>query len=217
MRSVLKLIMLGCGLSLAACASKPISEQAITPIFKADDTQDAQRYTRFIGHPTPDKFSICLHNTCQDFAFVSLSKQQWQLVTRLFNPVAKTAQQERTQIKKAIALLEFLTGEQTVTHLDKAKNDLSNGITGQLDCIDEATNTSIYLRLIAEAGLLQWHQQGARITRGILTGNAPHTSATIVEKKSQQVFAVDAWFEANGQAPYIVPLTEWKSGWKPQS
>ena len=216
MQSISKALLLACCISLAACSSKPIAEQAITPIFKADDTLDAQRYIRFIGYPTPDNFTICLHNTCQEFEFISLSVNQWLQVTSLFIPAAKTAKDERNKIKLAIALLETFTGQQTFTHLDKAKNDIGNGIKGQLDCIDEATNTTIYLRLIAETGLLKWHQQASRITRGVLSGNAPHTTATLVETKTQQRFAVDSWFEANGQPPYIVPLDEWKSGWKPQ-
>jgi len=216
MQSISKALLLSCCLSLAACSSTPIAEQAIVPIFKADDAQDAQRYTRFIGYPTPDNFSICLHNTCRDIAFVSLSPQQWQQVTRLFTPAADSASQERVYIQQAIALLESFTGQQTLTHLDKAKNDLSKGIKGQLDCIDEATNTTIYLRLIAEAGLLKWHQQASRMTRGIFSGNAPHTTATLIETETQQRFAVDSWFKDNGQPPYIMPLAEWKTGWKPQ-
>lgn len=216
MRAVHIAMLLSCYLGLAACASTPIAEQAIQPIYKADDPQDAQRYNRFIGYPTPDNFSICLHNTCQDFAFVSLSEQQWQQVTAFFIDTASNAEQERQQIKKAIALLESLSGQQTLTHLDKAKNDFSGGVSGQLDCIDEATNTTIYLRLLANAGLLKWHQQASRMTRGILSGNAPHTTATLIETQSQQRFAVDSWFGSNGKPPYIVPFAEWESGWKPQ-
>lgn len=200
---------------LGACSSQPIAEQAITPIFKADDPQDEQRYKHFIGHPTPDAYSICLHNTCQDIAFVTLTTREWQHILSSFLPIAATAEQEREQIKQAIALLETFTGQQTLTHLDKAMNNMSYGSKGQMDCIDEATNTTVYLRLIDKAGLLKWHQQASRTSRGLLSGNAPHNTATITETASGQRFAVDSWFEDNGQQPYIVPLDDWKSGWRP--
>lgn len=200
---------------VTSCSHKPFAEQAISPIFKAGNVNDSQKYKAFIGKPQPEAYSICLHNTCHDIAFVSLSKQQWQQVMTIFSIEAASAEIEREHIKQAIALLETMTGQQTLTHLDRAKNNLAKGITGQMDCIDEATNTTVYLRLIAEADLLKWHQQAPRISRGILTGNAPHTTATIIETASQQRFVVDSWFEDNGEQPHVVPLAEWQSGWKP--
>jgi hypothetical protein len=209
-------VILLCGFAmLSACSSKPISEQAINPIFKADDPQDEQRYNHFIGHPTQDAYSICFHNTCKDIANLSLSDEQWQQITSVFSPAAISPEQERTQIKLAIALFEQFSGQQSPSYLDRAKNDLSGGAHGQLDCIDEATNTSVYLRIIDQANLLQFHQQASRITRGIFSGNPPHTTATIIDRQSGERFAVDAWFEANGQPPHIVSLEQWKQGWKP--
>jgi hypothetical protein len=202
-------------LTITACSSKPIAEQPIMPIYKSDELQDEQRYKHFIGQPTPNSYSICLHNTCQDIAFLSLSTEQWQQISSLFIPLAKSAEQERDQIKQAIALFETFSGQQSLTYLDKAKNDLSHGSRGQLDCIDEATNSTVYLRILASANLLKWHQQSSRITRGIFSGNAPHTTATITEAETGQVFAVDSWFEDNGEPPHIVPFSDWKRGWKP--
>jgi hypothetical protein len=210
------LMLLFCLATLASCSSTPIAQQAIKPIFKADDPQDEQRYSHFIGHPTYSQYSICLHNTCQDIANLSLSNNQWQQINSLFQPLASNAEQERNKIKQAIAMFERFSGQQSPSHLDRAKNDLSLGVHGQLDCIDEATNTTVYLRILAQANLLTWHQQGSRITRGILSGNAPHTTATVIETQSGQRFAVDSWFTANGQKPYIVSLEQWEDGWQPE-
>lgn len=211
----MRFILLCCFATVSACSSKPISEQAIYPIFKADDPQDEQRYSHFVGYPTPDSYSICFHNTCKDIANLSLDDSQWRQIKNVFSPAADNAEQERNQIKRAIALFEQFSGQQSPTYLDRAKNDLSSGAHGQLDCIDEATNTSVYLKIIDQANLLQFHQQASRITRGIFSGNAPHTTATIIERQSGERFAVDAWFEENGQPPYIVSLEQWKQGWKP--
>jgi len=201
---------------MTACSSRPISEQAIAPIFKLDSVQSLEKYKLFIGHPTPSLYSICRHKTCREIAFASLSDVQWQNVEALFAPPAISAEHERGQIQQAVALLETYTGEQTNTHNDRGENDSKSGIQGQMDCIDEATNTTVYLRMISKAGLLTWHKEASRIGRGVMTGNIPHNTATIIEIESGTPYAVDSWFEDNGVEPHILPLAEWKSGWWPQ-
>jgi len=210
------LISLSFAFCLTACKSQSYSEQAITPISNHSNLSSLTANTNkpFIEHPQPDNYSICLHNTCSEIAFVSLSEVQWQNIENLFLPKSNSAQQERQQIKQAIALFERYTGQQTGTDKDRAENNLRSGIQGQMDCIDEATNSTVYLRLLQNAQLMTWHKQSSRTSRGFLT--SPHNTATIVETDSKQRFAVDSWFEANGEPPYIVPLSEWKSGWKPE-
>lgn len=135
-------------LLLNACAFDPSAD--IDPIQKIDNIQDLSYAinTPFIGSPTPDNYSICHGHTCNKFASISLSDRQWQTVVELFEPVAGNAQQEREQIKLAIALLERLTGEQAGTHRDRAKNYIKQGLNGQLDCIDEATNSTVYYTML---------------------------------------------------------------------
>lgn len=202
-------------LLLNACASSSV-HRPIEPIRKLDDIKRLTDYvsTPFIGDPKPEHYSICHNNGCAEFAFISLSYQQWPSVEALFWPIADNAEQEREQIKSAIALLEFYSGEQSITYRDQAENALTVGPQGQLDCIDEATNSTVYLRLLANAGLLKFHQQSSRTSRGGVF--IPHNTATIVEIGSNQRYAVDSWFEANGEPPYIVPLKAWKKGWKPE-
>jgi hypothetical protein len=106
-----------------------------------------------------------------------------------------------------------MTGQQAGTYKDRAKNDITKGLDGQLDCIDEATNTTVYLPMLAEANVLIFHQQASRTSRGGLF--SPHNTATITEIESNTRYAVDSWFDNNGKPPAIIPLTLWKSGWKP--
>lgn len=209
-------LTLALSVMLSACNSQPYSKEAITPITNHSNIQSLTTHSNkpFIEHPQPDNYSICLHNTCGEIAFVSLSDMQWQTIKNLFSPKSNSAEQERQQIKLAIALFETYTGQQTGTDKDQAENNLSTGINGQMDCIDEATNSTVYLRLLQNANLLTWHQQSFRTSRGFPT--SPHNTATIIEVDSQLRFAVDSWFEANGQPPHIVPLAKWKAGWKPE-
>jgi hypothetical protein len=84
-----------------------------------------------------------------------------------------------------------------------------------MDCIDESTNTTTYLRMLTNSGLLKHHTVMDRATRFGLFAGAPHTTAVISENGSDRDFAVDSWFLDNGQAPAIVRMQEWKSGWEP--
>ncbi|MBL1319469.1 MAG: hypothetical protein COA63_000215 [Methylophaga sp.] len=205
-----------CILFLTACAASS-AHQPIEPIRKLDDIKRLTDYvsTPFIGEPSPENYSICHNNGCAEFSFISLTSQQWPSVEALFLPIASNAQQEREQIKSAIALLEFYSGAQSTTYKDQAENSLAVGREGQLDCIDEATNSTVYLRMIANAGLLKFHQQSSRTSRGGFI--IPHNTATIIEIESKQRYAVDSWFEANGEPPHIVTLKAWKKGWKPEN
>ena len=208
---------------LSACTTVPIQQQPIQPIRQLDSVQSITRDLNqpFIGFPQPDNYSICHGHTCSKFAFISLSEKQWFSAKALFQPVAGNAEQEREQIRQAVALLEELTGEQAGTDKDRAENNIIQGLVlnGQMDCIDESTNTTVYLRMLDNDNLLHFHSQAHRITRGIFSGDfgVPHTTATIVENASNTRFVVDSWFGNNGELPDIVPLELWKSGWKPET
>jgi hypothetical protein len=46
-------------------------------------------------------------------------------------------------------------------------------------------------------------------------GRWPHQTAVIQEVDTKNSYAVDSWFHDNGHPPEIVPLKQWKKGWKP--
>ena len=214
MKLLLSLVSLGL---LTSCGIRSYNHSPITPIQTFDNIQEvtASQNRPFITLPQQEHYSICHSHSCAEFAYINLSKQQWQTVEVLFTPLAANAEQERKQIKSAIALLESMTGQQAGTNNDLAKNGHSFGTRGQLDCIDEATNTTVYLRLLSNSGLLKMHLQASRTSRGGLI--APHNTATILETNSNTRYAVDSWFYANGEPPVILPLSIWKSGWKPEN
>lgn len=206
-------------LLVSACHARPYDEMAITPIRLQQNVHDRWQlsHRNFIGFPSPEAFSVCHDLSCHSVSDVSLTPAEWQQVSRIFQPAAQNADAERQQIAAAIALLEDLVGNKTGTAGDKAKNNLLVSRYGQLDCIDEATNTSVYLRMMDNAGFFSWHRAAPRTSRGPLTGQVPHNTATIIETDSQKRYAVDAWFFANGQPPAIVLLKSWKQGWRPAS
>lgn len=64
---------------------------------------------------------------------------------------------------------------------------------------------------------MKWHEPMDHITRGFFIFGWPHSSAAMREintvKKNE--YAVDSWFEDNGQPPHIILLSTWSSGWEP--
>ncbi|MBI3570493.1 MAG: hypothetical protein HY082_05255 [Gammaproteobacteria bacterium] len=165
--------------------------------------------------PTPQHIPVCSGYGCRIIDIVSLSDVEWRAVRALFNPRAPSAADERQKIARAIALIERFVGPKTDTAHDKGGTFPGLFEDGQMDCIDESTNTTFYLRLLVADGLIRWHNVGPDATRGYFLFGWPHTTATVREKSSGDEYVVDSWFFDNGAEPVIIPLKQWRDGWNP--
>lgn len=168
-----------------------------------------------VTDPAPDGFSVCHGGTCTLVSQVRLEPEQWREIAAAFGTPARDAQEERERIGAAIARFETVVGTLTDTADDRAENQAGRDWHSQMDCIDESTNTTTYLRILARAGLLRWHRVEARVTRGFFLFGWPHTTAVVSELGNGARWAVDSWFFENGRPPVIVPLELWKTGWRP--
>jgi hypothetical protein len=168
-----------------------------------------------VTDPTWQRFSVCYDNGCRSLDYVSLTQQQWEQLRALFFPLAETAAEERERIRAAIALMEQFVGKATGTWQDKG-GTFNFGRTGQMDCIDESINTSLYVTMFYKYGMLRHHRIHDRATRGWFLFGWPHTTAVIREEARNALWAVDSWFLDNGEPPFILPLDTWKKGWKPK-
>jgi len=202
MRMTLALIALSFGLS--AC---------VTP----SGGHEAYLTRRGVRQPSVEQFSHCRGYGCKNIEQVALNKKQWLKVAKAFRPKAKTAEKERAQIAKAIGIFETEVGRMVGTDVDHYGTFKKMG-THQLDCVDESTNTTIYLMLLKEKGLLRYHALNSPQMRVpiIHSGRWPHQTAVITEIENDERFAVDSWFHDNGAPAEIVALKTWKSGWKPE-
>lgn len=206
-----------CGLGLYACNSHPVSEGSDAPPIQAlrnyKHIMDV-RQSPFIQYPEIDKFSICHGNTCKFITNLSLAGAEWHKV-RVLLESATSAAEEREQIRQAVSLLENIIGDRTGTGSDPGENGYSGTPGGQMDCVDEATNTSVYLTLMQQENLLRWHRVQRRVSRGVSTLQGPHFTAVIRDMEAGVFYAVDSWFLENGKPPFIIPLEDWKRGWRP--
>jgi hypothetical protein len=157
-------------------------------------------------------FFSCTDYHCDAGRMVTLTAGQWQSVRSLFAADTSPAE-ERENIRQAIALLENMVGALTGTWRDLAGNVAGAGQPGQLDCISESKNTSTYLQLMFDDGLLKWHDVEERQVRHPLIFNT-HWAAVIADQSSGERFAVDSWARDNGQPPDIQPLSDWLMGRK---
>jgi hypothetical protein len=163
-----------------------------------------------IASSSQQTFYSCTDYHCDAGQLVTLSNSQWQSIRDLF-VANRSPAEERNNISQAIALLENTVGDITGTWRDLAGNVPGAGEPGQLDCISESKNTSTYLQLLFDDGLLRWHDILERRVRHTLIFNT-HWTAVIVERSSGEHFAVDSWFLDNGQPPDIQPLGDWLAG-----
>lgn len=171
-------------------------------------------YTR--PNLSPAEFVVCHGYGCHYQTTVFFSAAQWQQVKTPLQQKASSAQQERQHIAEAIAIMEILVGEAAGTQTDKGGAGFIVSDSGQMDCIDEAVNTSLYLKFLAADGMLHWHTVDTPTRRGyFIDAQWPHNSAVIKDKTSGVRYVVDSWFFANGEHPVIVPVKQWLTGWRP--
>jgi len=179
-------------------------------------TADVFVRSDIVTEPAPGNFSVCHAGTCAIVTQAGLDDGQWQQIAAVFPVPARDAREERARIAEAIARFETVVGVIADTSDDRAGNQRGNQWWSQMDCIDESTNSTTYLRILARAGLLQWHRVEARVTRGYFLFGWPHTTAVVSELGTGAKWVVDSWFHGNGRPPEIVPLDLWKTGWRPE-
>ena len=119
------------------------------------------------------------------------------------------AKAERDGVRRMIAWAEVRVAPVVGSQDDVGGLDLRNsGRAGQMDCLDEATNTTSYLLVAEEAGLLRHHKVARPVARGyFLDGRYPHATAVLVGPKGP--WAVASWPNENGVAPDVMPLDAW--------
>lgn len=161
------------------------------------------------AEPMPIPVTVCYGFECGTRQDVQLSLAQWSEIRELFTPNASSAEHERNMMRAAIAKMEDFTGV-LMGSADLGGNAAGSGLPKQMDCIDESTNTTAYINLLQQNGLLIWHEVAERRRRSKWILDV-HWTAVIREKSSGQYYAVDSWHLDNGKPPYIQRLEDWQA------
>jgi hypothetical protein len=158
------------------------------------------------AHAAP-YFVQCYDFGCKSTQELHFDETHWQQIRALFGDGVDDSAAEKQAIRRAVALMERISGELSGTYLDRGGNYPGSDIPRQMDCIDESTNTFQYLSALQQLGLLQWHRVDLKQRR--MVWFITHWTATIREIDSGRVYAVDSWYRDNGELPYLQPLTDW--------
>ena len=154
------------------------------------------------------RLPICYNFSCKVKDLIDIEPNHWAEVSGWFFPKATTPAEERKQIKQAIGWMEVVVGKYTPTHRDTGL-DLEYGgeFPGQLDCIDESLNTTTYLQLFKDRGLIRHHRVLERAYRRAIFDQ--HWAGQIQELETGDRYVVDSWFQKNGILPYIQEYEQW--------
>ncbi|HSI24124.1 MAG TPA: hypothetical protein VK952_00740 [Methylotenera sp.] len=188
------------------------------PILAHAELSDISRIFR--QTPSLNQFEVCQGGGCAKISKISLTELEWNAVTRIFVPT-KSAQEsnevvERQKIAQAIGMMEDLVGNKIGTSADLAGTFFDGKLDGQQDCNDEAINSTTYMRLLKQKGLMPLHEIEDMRTRNFFFTGWPHTTAVIREIKTGERYAVDSWFYDNGHAATIVTFKQWKANFQPE-
>ena len=152
-------------------------------------------------------FVQCFDFGCKTTREIHFGASQWSEIRAVFADGVVDSASEKQAIRRAVALMERISGEITGTDLDKGGNYPGSDIPRQMDCIDESTNTLQYLLALQELDLLHWHRVDQKYRR--IVWFVTHWTASIREVDSGRVIAVDSWYRDNGELPYLQPLNDW--------
>lgn len=163
---------------------------------------------RATGDVTPQAIPVCYHFGCNTREVIGIDEEEWNQVANWFAEPAGNAEQERTQIRKAVGWLEVIIGKYTPIHRDLGQDELTEDGLGQMDCIDEEKNVTAFLHLFQNQGLLKYHRVVEPAYRR--TAWDQHWAGQIEEIQSGERWVVDSWFQAYGYNPYIQKSEQWK-------
>ncbi|WP_108663125.1 hypothetical protein [Acuticoccus kandeliae] len=159
--------------------------------------------------PQTHKVSVCHGFGCQLKTSVAFGSADLRKMRGIFGK-PKSAAQERAAIARYISWAEKRVAPEVGSEDDVGGLDLMNsGVHGQMDCIDEAANTTSYLMMADKNGLLRFHTVGSPVARGFfLDGRYPHATAVVVDDGGTP-WAIDSWPHRNGVPPNVLPLSTW--------
>lgn len=169
--------------------------------YESQDARAPKGTSVYVCHGTG-----CARKERVDFSPSDMKKLQTILATG-----NASASEELAAMGKAVQWFEKRVAPQVGSGNDVGGFDISTvNKPGQLDCIDEATNTTSILKLAADRGYLTHHRIGRPSARGFfLDGRYPHATAVVIQTSSDEAYAIDSWTRDNGKPPEIMPLSVW--------
>lgn len=182
--------------------------------YHGDDVIDAH-YQRYKARmPEGDRMFACSAYGCQKqtpfhFTDADIAKLQ----SLMSAAKTKTAAEERATVRETLAWMERRVDAEVGTANDRPGDDFAgSGDPSQMDCVDVATNLSSYLLVLDRHQLLRHHSVGPVFVKEDYRkgfSGWTHYAAVLVEKSSNQKYAVDGWLLASDKPPEITEVEKW--------
>lgn len=152
---------------------------------------------------------VCHGYSCYYRTTLRLGDGDLKRIDSLMQGGKASAEAERHAVSRVVQYVEKRAAA-AVGVRDRAKSDFGRGRErGQMDCVDESTNTTALLKLLARRGLLRHHTVRRPVSRGFFIDRRyPHFTAVLREEGGRK-WAVDSWYEPAGGPPDILPLKDW--------
>lgn len=156
------------------------------------------------------RIDICHGYGCAFRSRLDLGEGDARKLTSIMAAGKASPKAERAAIARAVSYFEK-RAQQVTGVSDQPKSEFgASKVRGQMDCVDESTNTDALLRYLQARGLLKHHKVDRRTSRGfLLDGRYPHWTA-VVRASDGTRWVVDSWYAPMGGAPDIFPLGEWR-------
>jgi hypothetical protein len=162
-----------------------------------------------VAATSPKLITICHGYGCSFRTKLVLGAADGQRLRSIMSAGAGSPKAERAALARAVSYFDRRANEAT-GYRDRPKTEFGQPERGQMDCVDESTNTRALLLYLAGRGLLKFHKVGRNVSRGFfLDGRYPHWTA-VISDPSDVKWVVDPWYARVGGAPDIFPYEQWK-------
>ncbi|MGE0499607.1 MAG: hypothetical protein AB7I79_10140 [Rhizobiaceae bacterium] len=174
-------------------------------------TSISSNYKGAMTVPSASTIYVCHGFDCTYKTRLDLGASDADRFASIMAPATTSPAAERAAVSKAVQYYEERAG-QVIGLRDAPKSHIGQSRErGQMDCIDESTNTRSLLRYLNERQLLTHHSVEYNVSRGLFVdGRYPHSTA-VLRDKSGKKWAVDSWYEPMGGPPDIMTLSEWQT------
>jgi hypothetical protein len=122
-----------------------------------------------------------------------------------------SAAAERAAVQKAVVWFDRRIGPIIGTDRRIARADFRYGADSQnFDCWDTTRNTTGFLLILQDWGLMKYHTVGDPRYRGnALVLQTPHNTAILIDRATNVQWVVDMWTRGYGQTPEVMPADQW--------
>ena len=158
----------------------------------------------------PSVLEICHGTQCTYRTKLHLTGKDAKRLATIMARGSGSAEAERRAVASAIVYFEQRSAA-TLGRRDTPFSQFRNSrVKGEMDCIDESTNSHALLSYIEGRGLLRHHKVKRNLSRGFIIDNQfPHAAAALRDRNGT-VWAVDSWPVPVGAAPQIMTASQWR-------